>query len=148
MDTKKLIFQKTCDFAEYFNNRLYSDCSVISSCDRKFHAHKIILSRNEFFHKKLSADPMKISALNLDQPADILEELLYYLYTGKIKGTCKNIKNLLIAAKKYLFTDLEATMSKNLMQSLSTNNSIQCLLFAHHQELTDLENEIIDFIVK
>lgn len=84
----------------------------------------------------------------MEETGDILEELLYYLYTGQIRGTCKRIKDLLVAAKKYLFTDLEATMIKNLIQSLCVNNAVQHLLFAHRQELTELENEIIDFIVK
>lgn len=87
-------------------------------------------------------------AINLPERADVLEDLLYYLYTGRIKGSCKNIKDLLVAAKKYSFTDLEATMSKNLMNSLCAENAVQYLLFAHRQELSESANEIIDFIAK
>ncbi|CAG9797998.1 unnamed protein product [Chironomus riparius] len=143
---KAVKLEKNCEFAEYFNNKLYSDCVVISSCDKKFRTHKIILSKNEFFRKKLASDNLKVSALNLPETADILEDLLYYLYTGSIKGSCNNIKDLLLAAKKYSFTDLEATMARNLMNSLCANNAVQYLLFAHKQELKDSVNEITDFI--
>jgi hypothetical protein len=121
---------------------------VISGCDRKFRVHKIVLSKNEFFKKKLTSEELKVSAINLPEKADVLEDLLYFLYTGRIKGTCKNIKELLVAAKKYSFTDLEEQMSRNLINSLCADNAIQHLLFAHKQELSGSENEIIEFIAR
>ncbi|XP_028816630.1 transcriptional regulator Kaiso [Denticeps clupeoides] len=99
---------------EQRNNGLFCDVTVIVQ-DRKFKAHKVILSASSTYFRHLFAVAGQIIELNFIK-ADMFEEILNYIYTSKICRVRSDKLEELIAAGQILGVNFIANLGVPLSQ--------------------------------
>ena len=116
-----------------------------------FYTHKAILaSRSTVFAKMFSSEMKESATLNTlslpDIEADVLKELLTYIYTGE----CPNIKahapSLLCAAEKYDLSRLKALCEERLSYNLKIDNAASMLMLADTYKAKQLKRNALLFI--
>lgn len=107
---------------------------VLQSGERRFNAHKAILSASSPVFKDLLASDNDVLVSDLEP--EILDKLLEYMYSGEVEEmTIETCLKLLSAAKSYKVLALERQCSYKLRCSLDVFNVSQVLLSADlHQD--------------
>lgn len=140
------------DLRNLLENEKYSDVSFTFG-DKKLHAHKNILtSRSRAFAKMFAADrdgaERKHSLVPLkDVNFDVMQEVLRYIYTGKVSGNESMAVELLVAAEKYALTELKTICEKTLIDKLKFDNAFDLLLIAKTFNAKMIKAEVMDFII-
>ncbi|XP_072051890.1 kelch-like protein 12 [Amphiura filiformis] len=100
-------------------------CDIIINVGSKaFHAHKNVLAAGcEYFRAMFTAGFREAteSEVNIDGKADIFEELLEYVYTGKMKITRKTACNLLVMACYMQFKDISLYCSDYIQKKYASS---------------------------
>ena len=114
------------------------------------YAHKAILaSRSTVFAKMFSSD-MKESATDTlslpDIEADVLKELLTYIYTGECPNIKAHASALLCAAEKYDLSRLKALCEERLSYDLQVDNAASMLMLADTYKAEQLKQNALLFI--
>ena len=111
-------------------NELCTDVSLIVG-DRTFPAHKYILSSVSDVFKAMFTHSMKENKSGIvkidDIDADVIDEILCYIYTGKTKNMAKLARQLYAAANKYQILDLTAKCEEHFIFNLNNENVIDLL---------------------
>ncbi|XP_052121359.1 TD and POZ domain-containing protein 3-like [Frankliniella occidentalis] len=110
-----------------FNSGLMSDVKLCSE-GHEIAAHRIILAaRSEYFKVKFKPE-WDGDSVAIDLPLPVLKEMINYIYTGDLGDDVDMIK-LLIAADRYLVTDLCDEITERLPQSLVSQNKPAASVF-------------------
>ncbi|XP_037817214.1 protein roadkill-like [Lucilia sericata] len=118
------------DFANLFLNPKFADVTIKVKDGHEFKAHKAILSaRSEVFaalfdHKMKENDENCVAITDVDSA--VCEEMLRFIYSGKVKNLSTTLEQLLIAADKYQLPDLKSECERQLYTEFNldarTNN--------------------------
>lgn len=100
--------------SEQRNNGLFCDVTIIVQ-DRKFRAHKTMLSASSTYFRQLFSVAGQVIELNFIK-ADIFEEILNYIYTSKIYRIRSDKLEDLISAGQILGVKFIANLSAPLSQ--------------------------------
>lgn len=99
----QLLHNASDGFESFLENGKFSDITLVV-CNKEFKAHKMILAtRSPVFEAMFEHDCKEVQEgkVNIpDVPADAFEELLRYMYTGKVADPKKYALELLLAANK------------------------------------------------
>ena len=142
------------DFGMLFNNEKLSDVTIsVSDSNRKFYAHKHVLSKkSEVFSAMFKHDMFENNhkTVNIDDvPRKAMDSLLYYIYTGDIYNiTNSTYLDLLKAADKYQVLDLKKLCENEILELLTIENCVDFLTAADQSNALNLKTKVIDFIVK
>ncbi len=71
-----------------------------------------------------------------DIESDVFEELLEFIYTGKLTNRKSNVFQLLAAAEKYEVLDLKYICEDMIFNEITIENAIQTLINAHKYSAT------------
>ena len=120
---------------------------------RKFHVHKAILgARSEvfctMFQQKYSKESLENCVEIEDIDADILKEMLRFIYTGKVYNVEKVADRLLIAAEKYSLNQLKTICEQTLISLLTIENVAEIILLAKLYSAQQLLKEATNFLAK
>ncbi|XP_065206808.1 speckle-type POZ protein B-like [Planococcus citri] len=77
---------------------------------------------------------------------DVFEEILRYIYCGKVKNLEKLVYEILPEANKYDLKQLMVLCEKMLAEQLSKDNAIKILILAHTHDAVWLKTEALEFI--
>ena len=77
---------------------------------------------------------------------DVFEQVLQYLYTGKVKEMDKLAVDLLEAADKYQIDTLKKECGLSLAENLAVDNAAKVLVLAHLHSCSELFEEALDFM--
>lgn len=136
---------------ELFTKNKFSDVTMIIG-KKKFHAHKAILAvRSPVFAAMFEHD-MQESKENTvkiaDIRAEVFQEVLRFIYTGKVQAMDQLARALLIAADKYSLDTLKTKCSEHLGSRLSVATATATLELADKYNAGALKQQAIKFISK
>ncbi|XP_032454947.1 speckle-type POZ protein-like [Nasonia vitripennis] len=140
------------DLKNLLDSETFSDIIIISSCGKKFQVHKNILAARSTVFSAMLENNMKEATENLveitDIDAETLEELLLFIYSGKVKNIERAAIDLLAASDKYAIEDLKIMCEKVLDATIGFDNAVDVFVLAdlHHADL--LKQKALSFITK
>lgn len=135
-------------------NRLREDnilCDITLCVDsRQFRANKALLAAASpffrcLFTSKMSesfSDEVTLEGLNVE----IMEDVLTFIYTGKINLTLENAQEIVKASDFLMIASLKEIGTDFLKQSLEQSNCFSVLEFAQKYGCNTLKNETIRFL--
>lgn len=138
------------DISNIYETEKFSDCSIV--CEGKeFKCHKNILStRSTVFDAMFSAGMLESqsSIVNIqDLDADIVEDMVKYIYSGRVSGLPAKADRLLSAAEKYDLRDLKTMCETALCDNINTENVLDLLVLADLHQANNLRTLALKVIV-
>ena len=137
------------DFGQLFEDQKLCDVILLVK-GTELKAHKAILAARSpvfaamFEHDMEEKCDGKVKICDFD--ADIIEEMLRFIYTGKTFNFDKMAEGLLRAADKYDLNRLKTLCEEELGTNLSIENASRLLIVADLCNANQLKNQAIDFI--
>lgn len=142
------------DYGNLLKSGKYSDV-ILSVNDKQLLAHKAILaSRAGYFAAMFEHETKEKKENKIDIPdvdAEVLREMLHFIYTGKVPSMEKYAIELLAVADKYQLDSLKVICEESLCSKLVPENFdlIQnFLLLADLYNASKLKTKVLDFIRK
>ena len=143
------IAQCVQDFGAIFLNGRFSDFTV--TCQgRQFKCHKSILAqRSSYFDAMLSHDMVesrenKVDLVDLE--ADTAEDLLTFIYTGKVTDVGEKATNLLDVADKYGISGLKEMSEAALCAKMNIDNVLNMLVLADLHNAPSVKSLALKFV--
>ena len=138
------------NYSELLKDGKYSDVKI-SVNGEEFNAHKAILSSrspvfNAMFESKMLENRENLIRIEDFRP-EVIEELMTFIYSGKVKNLSKVAKELLSAADKYELPQLSQLCEQYLMSELSVVSAPEILVLSHMHKAVKLKAQTIDFII-
>lgn len=137
-------------FEEQFESEEFCDFTLIASCGKKLRAHKFILASQSPVFLKMLRSNMKEKEDNevniTDIDADVLKEMLRYIYTGTIENIEKISEELSMVAEKYQLDDLKDFLENYFFEKISVNNAVEILSLCMRYNMTDLKDYVCRFV--
>lgn len=142
----------TSDLGKLLNDEKTSDL-VLQTEGKTFHVHKNILSARSNFFDNLLKEQMenidrndaKSSNIEMDIKAEVLNEILTYIYTDTTLKVDTMSKPLLAASDKYKLPGLKRQCEKHLCEMLNPNNVAAVLLLADQHQCRHLKKSALRF---
>ena len=136
-------------FNTYINNKTYSDVTLCLG-DEKIPAHKVILaSKSPVFDKMFSTDMVEansnVAKVN-DIKLDVFQELLRFMYTGKVEKINELTVDIFKAAHFYQIEHLKLLCENVLRTTLTVENAIDILKLADDHDADCLKTHCFVFI--
>lgn len=132
-----------------YENRKFCDVTLCAS-GKEYQAHKVILAAQSPVFSAMFEHNMEENQNNrvdvTDIEGEVLEELLRFIYTGKVVNLENLAKDLLPAADKYGFERLKVLCGKALCQNISIENATEILVLADMYRLHQFKAVAIGFI--
>ncbi|XP_073838189.1 uncharacterized protein [Musca autumnalis] len=152
---KKRIAQKISninnDFGKVLASEEYSDITLVAHGGTELKAHKLILgTRSEVFAAMFRNDFLEnqTSRITIDDiNANVLKEMLKYLYTGDVNIPKEMASELLVVANKYAVMDLQEMCEDILIDSNRIDTIADTLLLAERITNKRLKENVIEFII-
>lgn len=137
-------------FNSYINSQSYSDV-ILCLGDEKIPAHKVILaSKSPVFDKMFSTDMVeaksnvaKVNNITLD----VFQELLRFMYTGKVEKIDKLAVDIFKAAHFYQIEHLKLLCENALRKTLTVENAVDFLKLADDHDADCLKDHCFVFIM-
>ena len=135
-------------FEELFKNKTFSDVTI-DVHGHQFQAHKNILARSPVFaamfgHETAENLPSILSVPDIEP--EVFEELLRFIYTGRIERLQELAAKLLIAADKYLLKNLVLEFENYLIRKILAENCTEVLALAESHSLKNMKQSALNFI--
>ncbi|XP_023324804.1 speckle-type POZ protein B-like [Eurytemora carolleeae] len=134
-----------------FRDSSFSDCKIV--CESKtFDCHKFMLSwrspvfRAMFQNDMEEATSGKVEIKNLS--SDVVEDLLFFIYTGNTPNLAKGADKLLAAADMYQLDHLKSMCEEKLINTTSIDNTVAHLVLGDMYQANLLKKSALSFVVK
>ena len=118
------------NYEVFLNNQDLCDVTIVIS-DNRLQAHKTILAAQSpvflAMFKNDAKENHESTIVITDIDFEVFQELLRFIYSGKIKNMDTVVNNLLIAADKYAINGLWMKCEQYLQNSLNPYNVIDIL---------------------
>ena len=129
----------------------YSDVSLLVG-DKIFAVHRLVLESKSDVFKAMFTSGMveaKSGLVSIDDTnAEVIEEMLHYIYTGKTTKMSELSQELFQVANKYQIIDLRAKCEEYFIFNLTCENAVQILDLARVYELESLRKSVAAFVSK
>ena len=138
------------DFEQLFENGDHTDVTI-STNSKDFKVHKNILSARSPVFAAMFKHNTKENENNIVDISDIdekvMQDMLYYMYTGKSKHMEQLAPSLLAIAQRYAIEGLKKKCECTLLKNLSIENAVETLLLADLHHASKLKSRTLRFIV-
>lgn len=137
------------DLGLLFESQRFSDVTL-AVAGKEYQAHKAVLAARSpvfaamFEHEMEERKHNRVEITDVD--ADVLKEMLRFIYTGKSNNLEKMADDLLAAADKYALERLKVMCEEALCSGLSVENAAEVLILADLHSADQLKAQAIDFI--
>ena len=138
------------DLSSFLKSEEFSDLIIKSKDMKIFKVHKMLLfARSPYFRAALinNMKEKQENIIYLPENDNLVEELINYIYTGKVKNIESSAKELFIAADKYQLEKLKEKCIYYLFKTVRIENAIDWLTFAKYYNCEKFENHLIKFII-
>ena len=137
------------NFEPFLNDKSLSDV-IFYINGSEFPAHKVILASASPVFSRMFSNEMKENIMNevkmTETDPDVFNEMLRYIYTGKVEDLSDVAFDLYELANKYDIIGLRMICEQCLLNTLSVENVIHVLELAHCHNASFLKNECIAYI--
>lgn len=137
------------DIGELFEDQKFSDV-ILSVNGREFFAHKAILAARSPVFAAMFEHDMEEKKQNrveiTDMDADVMKEMLRFIYTGRSSNIENMPDELLAAADKYALDRLKVMCEEELCQNLSVDSVAEALVLADLHNAEQLKAYAIDYV--
>lgn len=138
------------DFEKLFENGTASDVTLTAD-NKEFHVHKsVLMARCPVFRAMFAHDILRENdntIVNIEGiKCEIFEELLRFIYAGKVNEIEKIAVDLLVAADKYAVQGLKIMCENLVCEGLTVNNVLKYLRLANTNNARMLKSHAISFI--
>ena len=138
------------NYSNLLKDGKFSDVKIVVD-GSEMSAHKAVLSARSPVFNAMFETEMLESRENLirieDFSKEVVEELLKFIYSGKVSNLAKVAKDLLSAADKYELPQLSELCEQFLMSDLSVESAPEILVLSHLHKAVKLKSVVIDFII-
>ena len=128
------------------------DITIVTNDDRKFKAHRNILSAaSPIFGKLLESEMMenREGIIPFEEISGcVMEDVLEFIYTGTVKITQTNVKELIVAGNYLTIPSLKTASVRFLEKIMSNSNCISTFYFAEKYDCVELIRNSRKFIHK
>lgn len=139
------------DFEQLFENNKFSDVKLVVR-GQEFRVHKAILTARSPVFSAMFEHEMRENNENLveivDIEPDVMQEVLRYIYAGRVKHVQDIKGDLLAAANKYGIDELKAVCEEKLINDLNVDTVGELLILADCHEAGNLKYSAIEFLAK
>ncbi|XP_055842804.1 protein roadkill-like [Episyrphus balteatus] len=137
------------DLSNLLENKKFSDVTLVVD-KHEFSAHKTILAaRSVVFAAMFDHEEMEEQKLNrvtiTDVDHEVLQEMLYFIYTGIAPNLKELAADLMVAADKYDLEQLKVLCAEALFSKLKVETTAETLLLADMHCADELKEKTIDF---
>ncbi|XP_065203421.1 speckle-type POZ protein-like [Planococcus citri] len=136
------------DYERLLTEEYYSD-ATIKIKDKDYPVYKGVLAARSPVFDAMFRNDMQENATNVVNIADIsqevFEDMLLYIYSGKVKNL-KLAYELIPAADKYDLKGLKDICGAELCEQLSKDTAIKILILAHTHHVDFLKKKALEFI--
>jgi speckle-type POZ protein len=138
-------------FAQMLDSGDFSDVTLV--CQGKtFRCHKVVLAGRSSVFRAMFQTPMRESLTSEvhfpDMSADVLEQMINFIYTGTLKTNVQALAfELFEAACEYDLDHLRQLSRISIKSNLNKHNVCQVLALADRHDETDLKEAAIMYIV-
>lgn len=137
-------------FEKLFNNKKFSDFTVVTSDEEEIPVHKNILSiRSPVFETMMETNMLESKegqAKISDISGKALKEFLRFVYCGRVENIDEVATDLIYAASKYDLPDLKPLCVASLTTKLCVENALDTMMLANLHDELQLKNFCIDFV--
>ena len=119
------IMRLSQDFGNIFTNGKFTDCSI--TCEgREFRCHQNILAARSsvfdamFTHNMEEKISSRVDIIDLD--SETVQDMITYIYSGKVGELDGKATGLLSAAEKYDLRELKQLCEDSLCNNINTDN--------------------------
>ena len=134
---------------QYMGSDYLSDVEFIVA-ESTFPAHKIILAAASRVFTAMFQKDRKENQTNqvdvVDVEPQVFQEMLRYIYTGKVDNSDTMAPELMAAAEKYQLEQLKNICEGTLADGLSVDNAVDLLIMADTYSAAMLKNKTLDLI--
>ena len=138
------------DYESLLNNQKLCDVTIIIS-DKKIHAHKTILAAHSPVFMNMFSNETIENREGILEITDIefkvFQELLRFIYSGKIESMDTVVNDLLVAADKYWIRGLLLKCELYLQSILNVDNVIDILVLADNHNAENLRISAIKYFI-
>jgi len=128
-----------------FGNSLHSDVIFVAE-SKEFPAHEdLVADRCPVLFQKNSRKKQPMNCIEVPEGAQVFQELLRFIYTGKCENLQSVSKGLLVAAEKYQIHKLKSVCEQDLIKQINGRNVTRLLVLAHLQGARRLEMRALEF---
>lgn len=134
------------------DNRL-ADFELRTNDGKVFMAHKFILAaRSPVFFAMLTSDMKEASEGSTAVPdfnSNIIEELLRFIYSGKVKNLDDIARELIYAADMYQLEQLKSKCIARIVTNVKEENVVESLIISDQIDKTEIIfNKCIDILIR
>ncbi|XP_038122480.1 speckle-type POZ protein-like [Culex quinquefasciatus] len=144
-----LISEVLENYASLLSNEQLSDVTIHVD-QKKFYAQRAILSVRSPVFAAMFQSGMQESALNRivieDIEPDVFEEVLRFIYVGKVMGLERMAHELLAAADKYALDRLRKMCERHLIDHITQETVLKTLALADLYHAEELKKQAVRFI--
>lgn len=148
-NTHSIDKKRSDDFENLLENKKFSDAKL-TVANKEFFVYKGILAvRSPVFAAMFEHDMRENNENSVDITdinPEVMQEVLYYIYTGKVKNMEVMVSDILIAANKYGLDGLVALCEEELINNLNVKNIGEMLILADRHQANDLKTHSIKFL--
>lgn len=138
------------DFSNLYETKQYTDTTLVVD-DGEFQVHRgILAARSEVFcamFDKTMKEGISGTAVIEDMDKEVLNELLYYIYSGRVKNLKEYGPGLLVASDKYNIPMLKEICEDFLANNLSLEVACEGLILADIHTCNSLKPRCTKFLI-
>jgi hypothetical protein len=141
-------FEEIDELHQIYQERSFTDLEIKVK-DRSLKVHKVLLAASSSVLRERLLELKEGSALELnDLDVEVAEEMINFIYDGKVKDMEKYSKELLIASEKFGMKHLKKYCEKYFFENLSVDKVFETLKLSHHYKASELKKECVSLIDK
>ncbi len=133
---------------QMYQERSFTDLEIKIK-DRSLKVHKVLLAASSSVLRQKLLELPEGSALELnDLDAEVAEEMINFVYDGKVKDMEKHSKDLLMASQHYNMERLKKYCENYFFENLSIENTVETLKLSIKSDADELKEECLVFMEK
>jgi hypothetical protein len=137
---------ETNQLKKIYQDRSFTDLEIKIK-DRSLKVHKVLLAASSSVLRQRLLELEEGSALELnDLDAEVAEEMINFIYDGRVKEMKKYSKELLIASEQYNMKQLKKFCEKHFFENLSVENVFETLKLSINHNASELKEECLEFM--
>jgi hypothetical protein len=138
--------KETDQLHQIYREKVLTDLEIKVK-DRSLKVHKVLLAASSSVLRQRLLELPEGSALKLNGlDAEVAEEMINFIYDGRVKDMEKHSKELLVASEQYRMERLKKYCENYFFENLSDDNVFKTLKLSIKTKAEELKEECLEFM--